>query len=86
MTSVGAGDGVGQSTSGTGEATADAVDARFAPTGDARVDQVIAHLPHPEEHPKTGGTLPDPALLDAHIADITSVHRQLQQRLSDLSG
>lgn len=30
--------------------------------------------------------LPDPGLLDAHLADVTSVHRQLQQRLSDLSG
>lgn len=30
--------------------------------------------------------LPDPALLDSHVADVTSVHRQLQQRLSDLSS
>lgn len=33
-----------------------------------------------------GTHLPDPGLLDAHLADVTSVHRQLQQRLSDLSG
>lgn len=34
----------------------------------------------------TGTHLPDPGLLDAHLADVTSVHRLLQQRLSDLSG
>lgn len=39
-----------------------------------------------ETEPPTGIDLPDPALLDAHLADVTSVHRQLQQRLSDLSG
>lgn len=33
-----------------------------------------------------GGVLPDPELLDSQLADVTSVHRQLQQRLSDLSG
>lgn len=85
------------------------VDARFPATGDARVDQVIAHLPDPQVHCRPaaaapddtsdrqqppdqaldqpiGGALPDPALLDEHITDVTSVHRQLQQRLSDLSG
>jgi len=69
-----------------GEPTLTAVDDRFASTGDVRVDQVIAQLPHPEEQATTDGALPDPELLDGHIADITSVHRQLQQRLSDLSG
>ncbi|MFC6707398.1 hypothetical protein [Flexivirga alba] len=34
----------------------------------------------------SGIDLPDPGLLDAHLAEVTSVHRQLQQRLSDLSG
>ena len=70
----------------TGEATHHAVDGRFPPTGDARVDQVIAQLPLPEAHAPADGSLPDPEFLDGHIVDITSVHRQLQQRLSDLSG
>lgn len=42
-----------------------------------------------EERPDdatSGLDLPDPALLDAHLSEVTSVHRQLQQRLSDLSG
>ncbi|RNI18079.1 hypothetical protein EFY87_18680 [Flexivirga caeni] len=42
--------------------------------------------PEEESAPAIGGRLPDPALLDQHIADVTAVHRQLQQRLSDLSG
>lgn len=39
-----------------------------------------------EDEAASGIDPPDPALLDAHLADVTSVHRQLQQRLSDLSG
>lgn len=39
-----------------------------------------------ERDTASGLDLPDPALLDAHLADVTSVHRQLQQRLSDLSS
>lgn len=42
---------------------------------------------HGADNDKASGIdLPDPGLLDAHLADVTSVHRQLQQRLSDLSG
>ena len=44
-----------------------------------------AHGGEETEQP-AGIDLPDPGLLDAHLADVTSVHRQLQQRLSDLSG
>lgn len=82
-------------------------DTRFTPTGDVRVDEVIAQLPDPRVHhddPHGGyagaeladdsdhqvqelsGALPDPSLLDEHIAAAAAVHRQLQQRLSDLSG
>ncbi|GGB32712.1 hypothetical protein GCM10011492_24090 [Flexivirga endophytica] len=117
----------------TEPAASTAPPSRFPSTGDARVDQAVAHLPDPDEHrpntrhdeaaystgshghgsvPTTAGadpnadpgaletegpaegsaeapsdvSLPDPGLLDTHIADVTSVHRQLQQRLSDLSG
>jgi len=81
------------------------VDARFTPTGDVRVDEVIAQLPDPQVHRAHGGAvgapvpgiaddqgqplgggLPDPGLLDEHLAAATAVHRRLQQRLSDLSG
>lgn len=45
------------------------------------------HDDHGAENDNASGIdLPDPRLLDAHLADVTSVHRQLQQRLSDLSG
>ncbi|HWC22055.1 MAG TPA: hypothetical protein VG502_07115 [Flexivirga sp.] len=40
----------------------------------------------PDSVSATGIDLPDPGALDAHLADVTAVHRQLQQRLSDLSG
>lgn len=39
-----------------------------------------------DEAGRVGGNLPDPGRLDAHITDVAAVHRQLQQRLSDLSG
>lgn len=51
----------------------DPVDAESTPEADA-------------ETSRTKGSLPDPALLDQHLGDVTTVHRLLQQRLSDLSG
>ena len=48
-------------------------------------DALPRATPQETEQP-AGIDLPDPGLLDAHLADVTSVHRQLQQRLSDLSG
>lgn len=113
-------DDSGQDDSGQGEPVQDesghVSGSRFPSTGDARVDQALAHLPDPREHDRDRGAgtddradevdapegnpdaadgdevaadgldLPDPALLDSHVADVTSVHRQLQQRLSDLSS
>ncbi|WP_446667077.1 hypothetical protein [Flexivirga sp. B27] len=49
-------------------------------------EQVAAEDDTAEQDTASGLDLPDPALLDAHLADVTSVHRQLQQRLSDLSS
>ena len=43
-------------------------------------------IDHGDTGSPPGIDLPDPGLLDAHLAEVTSVHRQLQQRLSDLSG
>lgn len=86
----------------TAPASAGETNSRFPGTGDDRVDRALAKLPDPAVHrqdpsagqahdadqsePASGIGLPDPGLLDAHIADVTAVHRELQQRLSDLSG
>jgi len=70
------------STASTGHATADAAsDGGDNDGGDNTVGEGADG-----ESTSDGLGLPDPALLDSHVADVTSVHRQLQQRLSDLSS
>ncbi|MGN6414316.1 hypothetical protein [Flexivirga sp.] len=55
-----------------------------APHRDGEAD-AAERLPRHDDS-GSGIDLPAPGLLDRHIGDVTSVHRQLQQRLSDLSG
>lgn len=77
---------------GTGDPQVDRALAQLPDPSEHR--RQAGHDEHADEHADdgsdsdsaTGIDLPDPGALDAHLADVTSVHRQLQQRLSDLSG